>query len=308
MKIYTNPQFHADHSIGMWFDFEGIPYEFDSAGVRINTDIDSQLTLAIFHTHENQITGIEQIANSTCPVVTTVWLDNYSNPNVVFNDFLWNRTKAYYTKYQFGPQTRLWYHAGPEYYIVPNQAISVKSKIFIAPNNTHANSRTYRSRIVDYLTNNYADLGFLTPLITETCELFSGPGYRPPHSDYYLNSCISIYGETIESGPGTCVTEKTWDALIRGHFILPFSNTGFISYLRTQGIQFPNWIDYSYDSIQDNDLRYEAYQAEINRLLKWSIDIWRTRYHDNFGIIRHNQDLLYTRPYHKTGIFSSLDQ
>lgn len=303
MKIYISPQFHADHSIGMWFDFEDISYEFDPDGIRVNTVTDSQLTLAIFHTHENQITGIEKVATSACPVVTTVWLDNYSNSNVVFNDFLWNRTKAYYTKYEFSPQTRSWYYAGPESYVVPNQAIAIKSKIFIAPNNTHANSRTYRSRLVDYLTNNYADLGFLTPLITETREPFSGPGYRPPHSDYYLNSCISIYGETIETGPGICVTEKTWDALIRGHFILPFSNPGFVAYLRTQNVRFPNWIDYSYDSILDDELRYKTYQTEMDRLLKWSIDIWRTRYHDDFGIIRHNQDLLYTRPYHKTGMF-----
>jgi hypothetical protein len=161
--------------------------------------------------------------------------------------------------------------------------------------------------LVDHLSNNYPDLGFITPLVTETQELFSGPGYRPPSSKYYLNSCISIYGETIESGPGISVTEKTWDALIRGHFILPFSNPGFIAYLRTQNVQFPTWIDYSYDSIQNDDVRYLMYQTEVDRLLGWSLDIWRTRWADSFGIIQHNQSLIHTRPYHKTGMFLPLD-
>lgn len=303
MKIYTDSRFHADRSIGMWFDFEGIPYEFADDGLRVNTSTDCQLSLAVFHTHENQISGIEQIASPDCPVVTTVWKPEYTNPNILFNDFLWNRTKAYYTKHQFSENTKLWYYAGPENYQIPNQAFAVKKHIFLAPNNTHAGTRTYRSRLVEHLKS-YSNLGFISPLMTESKEPFVGPGYSPPHSDYYLNSCISIYGETIESGEGICVTEKTWDPLIKGHFILPFSNAGFIAYLRAQGVEFPDWIDYSYDSVEDDALRYIVYQAEIDRILRWGVDIWATRWHDSRSIISHNQNLLYSRPFHKTGLFS----
>lgn len=304
MKIYTSSRFYADRSIGMWFDFEGIDYEFANDGLRVNTDTNCQLSLAIFHAHENQITGIEQIASPGCPVVTTVWMDQYSNPNIVFNDFVWNRTKAYYTGFAFSKNTQPWNYAGPEYYRIPEQEYSVKNQIFVAPNNTHSDSRNYRTKLVKHLLNNYADLGYLSPLVSEDQQPFNGQGYRPPHSDYYLNSCISIYGETVESGPGISVTEKTWDPLVRGHFILPFSNTGFIAYLKTQNVWFPDWIDYSYDSIEDDAVRYIVYQTEVDRILSWSMDIWRTRWLDSFDIIRHNQNLLYSRPYHKTGMFS----
>lgn len=308
MKIYTNSQFYADRHIGMWMDFEGIPYDFADTGYRINCTDNNQLQLAVFHTHENQIAGIEQIASESCPIVTNVWQPEYTNPNVIFNDFLWNRTKAYYTGYQFSEHTRRWYYANPKSYAVPNQAFGTKTRIFTAPNNTHSGTRTYRSRLVNHLKTNYTRLGFVSPLETEAEEQFTGPGYQPPHSDYYLNSCISIYGETIESGTGICVTEKTWDPLIKGHFILPFSNSGFIAYLHTQGVKFPTWIDYSYDSIEDDAVRYIVYQAEVDRLLGWTTDIWATRWADSYAIMRHNQDLLYTRPYHKTGILSQVDQ
>lgn len=304
MKIYTNSRFYADRFIGMWFDFEGIPYEFADSGLRVNCSDNNQLQLAIFHTHENQIDGIEQIASTDCPVVTTVWKDKYANPNIVFNDFVWNRTKAYYTGFEFSSRSGPWNYAGPEYYRIPEQEYSTKNQIFIAPNNTHSGTRNYRTRLVEHLTNQYKNLGFMSPLLSETKEPFNGCGYQPPYSGYYLESCISIYTETIESGPGTCVTEKTWDPLVKGHFILPFSNPGFIAYLKSQNIRFPEWIDYSYDSIEDDAVRYMVYQAEIDRILSWSIDIWRTRWIDNFDIIKHNQNLLYTRPYHKTGMFS----
>jgi len=289
----------------MWFDFEGISYEFADNGLRVNCSDNNQLQLAIFHTHENQITGIEAVASQNCPVVTTVWQSEYTNPNVVFNDFVWNRTKAYYTGFQFSKHTRPWNYAGPQGYSVPNQAYARKTRIFIAPNNTHSDTRTYRSRLVRHLMTNYNHLGFMSPLENESGEQFAGRGYDPPHSDYYLNSCISIYGETIESGPGICVTEKTWDPLIKGHFILPFSNAGFIAYLRSQGVEFPPWIDYSYDSIEDDAVRYVVYQTEVDRVLSWSTDIWATRWADSYSIMRHNQNLLYSRPYHKTGMFST---
>lgn len=303
MKIHTDSQFYANRFIGMWFDFEGVPYEYSSDGLRVNTREDCQLSLSVFHTHEHQIDGIEKIATESCPIVTNVWQPEYANAHVIFNDFLWNRTKAYYTQYKFSKQTQLWYHTGNENYQIPNQVFAVKTHIFTAPNNTHLGTRTYRSRLVDHLAQHYSHLGFVNPLDTETRQPFVGPGYSPPHSNYYLNSCISIYGETIESGPGICVTEKTWDPLIKGHFILPYSNSGFIAYLKSQGVCFPDWIDYSYDAIQDDAVRYIVYQAEVDRLLSWSVDIWATRWHDSQLIKEHNQNLLYTRPFHKTDMF-----
>ena len=134
----------------------------------------------------------------------------------------------------------------------------------------------------------------------ETARHFArhGPwGYNPPHNEYYKNTFISIYGETIEFGSTIAVTEKTYDPLIKGHFVLPFSNSGFIAYLKSKGFRFPEFINYAYDSIVNDDLRFEHYTQEMRRLLELSIDAWQQLWQDNFDIIQHNRDKFVSGPY-----------
>ena len=312
MKIYTSQQFNADRYVGMWLDFEEVDYtkvqDPAHADVKINAGSASNLSLAIFHNHENQIQGIDQIASANCPVVTNIWYPELDNPHIIFNDLAWNYRRAYYSNYQFSPQTELWYYPGAEYFNVPEHSVTAcRTHIYLSPGNIHNRTRRYRTSLADFL-NKHPAPGFRSPLVTQTGRPYPGQGIYPIHSDYYLNSFISIYGETIEFGLGTVVTEKTWDTLIRGHFILPFSNAGFIAYLTTQGVKFPSWIDYSYDSILDDDLRYYAYQHEIGRVLEWELDVWQTCWANDFDIIQHNQRLVTTRPYHKTGILSLVDR
>jgi hypothetical protein len=127
-------------------------------------------------------------------------------------------------------------------------------------------------------------------------------GYCPPHNAYYQDTFISIYGETIEVGDIILATEKTYDPLIKGHFILPFSTSGFINQLRQKGIQFPSFINYSYDEIQDDDRRFNQYQSEIERLLSLSIEIWRQLYDDNIEILHQNQLWFYLKDYERVDL------
>ena len=113
----------------------------------------------------------------------------------------------------------------------------------------------------------------------------------PPHNEYYKNTFVSIYGETIEQGNSIAVTEKTYDPLIKGHFILPFSTSGFIKFLKIKGFRFPNFIDYTYDNIVDNDARYLAYEKEIDRLLNMSLNEWKYHWNNNLNLIEYNQQL-----------------
>ena len=138
--------------------------------------------------------------------------------------------------------------------------------------------------------------------VMATVPLCNGPCWfgcpqKPAHNEYYAQSFISIYGETIEYGSTIAVTEKTYDPLIKGHFILPFSTVGFVDYLKGIGFRFPEFIDYHYDTVADDDTRFGHYTQEVCRLLTLDLDTWRQHWNDNIDIIEHNKKLFHLRPY-----------
>lgn len=260
-----------------------------------------------------------------------------SHPNLLHVDFLFNRTKAYYSQFPFMPGTFKWYYAGIGRYVVPEPRRGIdKSKIFLAPNKTHKKTRgrtlTYRVKLVEFLIENFKHLGFvgnaddtpelvlysqsaapelavLPPGFTTTDPVDYRIGlYNPPHVHYYNESFISIYGETIETGTSILATEKTYDPLIKGHFILPFSSSGLISHLKTLGFKFPAFIDYSYDNVLDDNQRFKAYVDEISRLLNLNSDVWPTEYFNNRGLIDHNRKLFWKRSYDQIDFESIIEQ
>jgi len=121
--------------------------------------------------------------------------------------------------------------------------------------------------------------------------------YDPIHHSYYQNSFISIYSESTELNPLVYVTEKTFEPLIKGHFILPFAAQYFIKYLKEDGFQLPDFIDYGYDLISDDNDRYRTYIKEVERLINISINDWQKLYSDNLSLLKYNQSLFAIRPY-----------
>ena len=345
-RVYAkNEIFNTDFRI--FFDLNGGKYTYTIGGdVPLDTDIvltDSidavhsansinLYVMELFHNYENQVNVINQNKHPDVYVLTNA-VGDYGN-RVIFNDFLFNRTKAYYSQFPFSADTDPWYHAGPTAYMTPyiakrSSAVSAefKTKIFLAPNKTYRNigSRNivYRPKLVDFLKK-YSDFGFIgdihndplmlllphsaMPLVgsiervQESAEKFElderRSGYTPAHNEYYNSTFISIYCETVEFGSSIVVTEKTYDPLIKGHFILPFSCAGFVDYLKTQGFCFPDCIDYSYDSVTDDNKRYQCYQEEAQRLLSVGLDIWKQMWQDNYKLILHNRRVFHSKPYH----------
>ena len=66
-----------------------------------------------------------------------------------------------------------------------------------------------------------------------------------------------------------------------------------------KGILFPRFIDYTYDKIEDNELRWETYTKEIDRLLNLKINKWQQYYLDNLDLLYHNQKWLADKPYER---------
>jgi hypothetical protein len=296
------------------------------------------LSLGIWHNYENQ----RRLSYRPNPhpmhyTITNAVDDTVPSVNLIHNDFLFNRTKAYYSGYVFAEDTEVWYHKGNDYYVLPDIYQSKQTKIFLAPcrantvPNIPSSNRSrefmYRRLIYSLLKNhstkgyasNYeedvssflvphgacpnanllVDVQNLVPKLVE--ELYNNDinqfGYSPVHNLYYQDTFISIYAETIEYGTTIAVTEKTYDPLIKGHFVLPFSTHGFIKYLRTLGFSFPEFIDYSYDDEVDDGVRFQRYVEEVNRLLEISVDEWHQLRADNMQVIVHNTQLFKVKPY-----------
>jgi hypothetical protein len=291
------------------------------------------LMLDLWHGQEGRSAKLINGPKRSNEYIITCIANYQDHPQIISNDFMFNRTKSYYSQFPFSTGVTKWYNYGQLSYIVPEpKDADQKKKIFVAPCKTYPeNPRVSRDRLRDLLRDTYSELGylgnidadptmFLYPHIEfpwcdniEEIENQTRPlsynwwGYSPPHNEYYRNTFVSIYSETIEFGADIIVSEKTYDPLIKGHFILPFSNCGFIEWVKNLGFKFPDFIDYSYDNIKDIDQRMEAYFAEVNRLLNMPIAQWREHYNNNVKILRHNQLMFHCRNYDKVDFKRLLD-
>jgi hypothetical protein len=265
-------------------------------------------------------------------------------------DFLFNRTKAYYSGFPF--MNAPWYYAGHENYRAPSVRDNAdqKSKIFLAPCRLYLDQdRTlFRKRLFDLMSHypddghrsgpgrvrngawdksptglylasttddpliNYKKLGWrFDPIMNKatikkrSLAKWKGSrwgGYNPIHNDYYDDTFISIYGETIEHGDVVVITEKTYEPLIKGHFILPFGAKGLVAAVTALGFEQPRFIDYSYDLIDNDPDRFECYAEEVKRLLRIPMHRWRVLWREHLDLLRFNQRLFHMRDYDRLEI------
>ena len=126
----------------------------------------------------------------------------------------------------------------------------------------------------------------------------SGPlQWFPIHNAYYDTSVLSIYVETLTHKSSstefvTSITEKTLEPLIKGHFILPFGYQGMIREIQEMGFQMPDWIDYSYDSIDNDLVRWHKYIDTVYSTLKMHPKRLFQKKIEDVGILKHNRELL----------------
>lgn len=276
----------------------------------------------------------------------TVLLTVASAPNqhsrVVHWDMCFCRTKAYYTQFPVRHGTQRIYWHNQKCFISPDlRTAENKQKIFVAPcqariqkYNERPGWMTPRKYLSDLLSTEYSDLGYLgnytedkskflyahldqlwiDDFDAETLEKETRPpsydwwGYAPPHNSYYTNTFISIYGESVEYGNEFMVTEKTYDPLVKGHFILPIGICGFVERLKQKGILFPDFIDYSYDKIADDFLRVNTWLAEVKRLCNIPLDEWKQQWNKNYELLYQNKLWVYNTPYPLVDFYQLLDQ
>lgn len=279
------------------------------------------------------------VTNSRTRLESKPWL------HIHYYDFLFNRTKAYYSGFPFINSP--WYYAGRENYIAPpvRDNADQKAKVFISPCRLYLDQdrTSFRKRLFDLISRysddgyrsgpgrvrngawdksptglylasttddpfiNYKKLGWRydpiknkTTLKARALTRWKGSrwgGYNPIHNDYYDHTFISVYGETIEHGHVVVITEKTYEPLIKGHFILPFGVKGLVAAIKAMGFKLPRFIDYSYDLCDNDTDRFEFYAEEVKRLMHIPVHRWRVLWRENLDLLRYNQKLFFIREY-----------
>jgi hypothetical protein len=221
------------------------------------------------------------------------------NADVVAWDFMWNRVKLYYLDsppdVKFGEPDRVLHHySGPAVYKLNDLNFEhARSRIFL---NLCGRNYGYRETLFE-LAQQSNHLGYISNR-SKNISLENPPAvgaYWPVPNDFYNDSYVSVYVESNCTDPALIhLTEKTFEPLIKGHFILPFANPGSIARIRKLGFALPDFVDYSYDTMEDHATRFSAFAAEFQRLL--TLD-WPSLYHAHRDMILHNRRCLYDIPY-----------
>ena len=246
------------------------------------------------------------------------------DPRFVYFDCLWDRQKLYCTEYKkvdnLGENS--WTRgANPEIYQI-SDIDKQPSKKFLSPQRIYPgnDSKTKIRRLLQTFLEGYSEQGYISYVGTNGTVLGTnndstilnyvndskGGVWYPVADSYYNSSYISIYAETLVTGyNANCVTEKSFDPLIKGNFILPFGYQGLIKHLTDYyGFKLPRWVDYSYDNIKNTYDRFGRYLNVVEHILNYSAEDLHELYLKDKDILEHNRNIFYTRPY--CGIYDNV--
>jgi len=243
----------------------------------------------------------------------------------IYYDSLYNRQKAFFIDYEnIGKGGRVnTYNVTKECYMLDDIKHTSIDKVFLCPNRLYNWDHyrfKYRKMLRDHILSLQKMKGYISdppqnilePQQTnllhkmKTSDYGGGGTWYPIHNKYYQETYISIYIETIVVNNDDVsfklydyrgVTEKTFDPLIKGHFILPFGYSGLIQDIKDYGFELPDFIDYSYDTIKNNDDRFLSFLESINKLENITLEQWQTLYVQNYNMLINNRQLFYTKPY-----------
>lgn len=263
---------------------------------------------------------LRKIVQQEIPNEFAIVHTNFALDMEIKYDFLFNREKIYFTDYNsIELDNRLYVLHGN----IRNFALSAIEKDasafgagmkkFLAPNRIYNFEHIrfkYRRKLADFIKEYTMDGYWSDPFNNiimysenpETDHKLKEGGWYPIANRYYKNTYFSMFTETVtgkvtDDYPYRSITEKTWDPLIKGHFILPFGYHGLIDHVKSYGFKFPNWIDYSYDQIEDDDLRFDAFLDSAEKLLDLSLDELHDLYLKDRDILVHNREQFWKLPY-----------
>lgn len=286
-----------------------------------------KIILIMMHTHISDTTH-----DVTLDGVRSKYLDHFNKVFTVstnssllhtgnlYNDFCFNFVKAYFTEYdKFDLVTnRLWSKNCTKLsYVLAQLKPFSATKRFLIPNiirKTNEYKEFARANLAKKIIEAdcfFSDFPNKIVLLPEEKSHYclnshssTGVGFLPISNHYYNESIVSVYVETItkhdvhSSNFVNGISEKTFIPLLKGHFILPFGYPGIIRDLKeVYGFRFPEWIDYSYDSVYNEDKRLKMFLSSMNDLRKISLRALTDLANNDMEIRKHNRRIFYSREY-----------
>ena len=202
------------------------------------------------------------------------------------------------------------------------------TKIYVSLNRLHTNDRSYRLNLVARLAKQkLLDQGHVslhlghteygtwqqelananTCLSSEACELIAEHLDQPLHLDrgnttgslsadfghqefeLWKSGFWHIVTETVFYHDKLHLTEKIFKPIVAQRPFMLAAAPGNLAYLKSYGFQtFDQWIDESYDSIQDPDQRLQAIVDQTQRLCAMSDAELREMHREMRPVLEHN--------------------
>jgi hypothetical protein len=233
-------------------------------------------------------------------------------PGWIYHDILMHRHRAFYHLRRWDLLGGHWTDHTPHDMFTLTDIPKHKSlpKILLSPNRVYAQHlkngsprMQYRQWLRSAIAERHHDIAVYTTdhhQIEPQCENpqirfqmnSDGSIWFPVHNKYYNSTVFSAYVETLTKGPARGLTEKTWDPIQKGHFVLPFGYCGTVKDCADYGIELPDFIDYGYDSIKNHQQRWDAYINELDRLCGIDRTKWRNLYQGARSLLIKNRQCL----------------
>lgn len=218
--------------------------------------------------------------------------------NVFHFDYYWNRTKSAYldkkTSWKQGPAEDF------------NQwPIHTNARPYAMMSLTGANSWHHKkllheavSHISGYHSSPHGKSLHSDSLIEKLEYLVATPPARKFFDDTYVSAQI----ESMFAGPNVVLSEKTYDHLIQGRFVMNFGPRHYYQILLQDGWRLPDVPNFEWDNIDFHTIdltRCQRFKSFIYNLKMVTADI--SKLHEiflrNLSVFEHNQQLLLTKPY-----------
>jgi len=278
---------------------------------------DNCLFLVMFHTHTSG-DEFEPMMDSVAatwsefvkdPRQVVVVHQNQREHSHVFYNFLWHRHQRYYFQYDlYDLSNRMWTGAqtGRAFELSPVAKTQNPRRFLIAnhvrtdEHSAHMDRRRWLRQFSSDRDCYWSDpsTGHLLPPEEDTPAVWSqlvngGSGWHPIDQRLYNDSWISAYVESVTEGNNhVCITEKTYEPLIRGHYILPLGTKGFVQAIRDLGFVLGNLINYEYDTIDDDQERTEQWKIELKRLRYLKDEDLQRHWQEDKGQSINNREVL----------------
>jgi hypothetical protein len=282
----------SDISQELWIDFHVL--HTVNLSHAVFKDVEQVVIYDWFHAPEAVDPGHLQMIEKIASAYPTKWITT----NYIFNspvqtqrfDYLWNRCRSAYLE---GKPT--WKQSEPANYQQWPLNWQPRSEKYLCMMNRPTTQRQRLLNLVKQYRGFYSDVSQGIVLQPQWGSSLSS---TPPSRSYWDQSYISCQVESMwRTGSAVTFTEKTYDHLIQGRLVLNFGPQGYYQVLAQDGWLCPRGVDLSWDSISNNELRFQQYLQMLQDLLQRSDSDLHDLFLLNKDVIIHNYHRLREKPY-----------